>query len=98
LGKQQPYIEVPFFWTEQFDIYLYYVGYASDWDEIIYQGAPEERQFVAFFVKHDQVMAAAGCGFDQGMAYLGGLMRTGQMPRAGEIRSGQAELLKYFKQ
>ena len=98
LAKQQPYAEVPFFWTEQFDTYLYYVGYAADWDEIIYQGTPEERQFVAFFVKHDQVMAAAGCGFDQGMAYLGGLMRTGQMPTARAIRSGQAELLKYFKQ
>ena len=97
LGQQQAYTEMPFFWTEQFDTYLYYVGYAANWDEIIWQGDPGERKFVAFFVKHDQVLAAAGCGFDYGMAYVGNLMRTGEMPTSKEILSGQAELLNHIK-
>ena len=98
LGQQQAYAEVPFFWTEQFETYLYYVGLAANWDDIIWLGDPAERKFVAFFVKHDQVMAAAGCGYDHGMAYVGGLMRTGQMPTPKEIRSGEAELMNHIKQ
>jgi apoptosis-inducing factor 3 len=98
LGQQQAYAEVPFFWTEQFDTYLYYVGYAASWDEIVWHGDPQEQKFVAFFVRYNQVMAAAGCGYDYGMAYVGNLMRLGQMPAPGEIGSGRAELLKHLDQ
>jgi len=97
LGQQQPYAEVPFFWTEQFDTYLYYVGYAGKWEEIIWHGDPGARKFVGFFVKNNEVMAAAGCNYDQGMAYVGNLMRLGQMPKPEEIRSKQAELLRHLK-
>jgi NADPH-dependent 2,4-dienoyl-CoA reductase/sulfur reductase-like enzyme/nitrite reductase/ring-hydroxylating ferredoxin subunit len=98
LGQQQPFAEVPFFWTEQFDMYLYYVGYAASWDEIVWHGDPEEQKFLAFFVKYNQIMAAAGCGYDHGMAYVGNLMRLGQMPASEEIRSGRAELLKHLEE
>jgi apoptosis-inducing factor 3 len=97
LGQQQPYAEVPFFWTEQFDTYLYYVGYAAEWEEIIWHGDPGTRKFVGFFVKNNEVMAAAGCNYDQGMAYVGNLMRLGQMPKPEEIRSKRAELLGHLE-
>ncbi len=61
-------------------------------------GTREKQKFVAFFVKHNQIMAAAGCGYDHGMAYVGNLMRLGQMPAPEEIRSGRAELLKHLEQ
>ncbi len=97
LGQHQEFAEVPFFWTEQFDTYLYYVGYIANWDEIIWYGDLAERKFVAFFVKHNQVMAAAGCGYDHGMAYLAGLLRSGQMPSPAQIRAGNTELLGHLK-
>jgi NADPH-dependent 2,4-dienoyl-CoA reductase/sulfur reductase-like enzyme len=97
LGQQQPYAEVPFFWTEQFDTYLYYVGYADKWEEIIWHGDPGARKFVGFFVKNNEVMAAAGCNYDQGMAYVGNLMRLGQMPKPEEIRSKRADLLGHLE-
>jgi NADPH-dependent 2,4-dienoyl-CoA reductase/sulfur reductase-like enzyme/nitrite reductase/ring-hydroxylating ferredoxin subunit len=97
LGRQQELAEIPFFWTEQFDTYLYYVGHVANWDEIIWHGDLAERKFVAFFVKHGQVMAAAGCEYDHGMAYLADLMRSGKMPAADQIRSGSAELFGHLK-
>ena len=96
-GQPTPFTGVPFFWTEQFEPYLFYVGHVTDWDEIIWHGKPEDRKFVAFYVKNGQVMAAAGCEYDHGMAYIAELMRNGLMPAPAQLRSGAADLLRHLK-
>jgi NADPH-dependent 2,4-dienoyl-CoA reductase/sulfur reductase-like enzyme/nitrite reductase/ring-hydroxylating ferredoxin subunit len=96
-GQQTEFKSVPFFWTEQFEPYLFYVGHVTDWDEIIWHGKTEDRKFVAFYVKNDQVLAAAGCEYDHGMAYITELMRNGLMPTPAKLRSGEADLLVYLK-
>jgi hypothetical protein len=34
---------MPFFWSEQFDLFLQYVGYAAAWDEVLIHGDPAAR-------------------------------------------------------
>jgi len=96
-GQPTAFTGVPFFWTEQFEPYLFYVGHVTDWDEIIWHGRPEDRKFVAFYVKNGLVMAAAGCEYDHGMAYIAELMRNGLMPTPAQLRSGAADLLGHLK-
>lgn len=87
-GKNVGYTGVPFFWTDQFDNMMQYVGYVRGWDEIIYQGKPAERNFIAFYVKHNQVVAAAGMQHEKEMAALTELMRLKQTPTPAECRKG----------
>ncbi len=87
-GKNVAYTGVPFFWTDQFDTMMQYVGYVSGWDEIIYQGSPADRNFLAFYIKHNQVLAAAGLQHEREMAALAELMRLKQMPTPAECRKG----------
>jgi len=61
---------MPFFWTNQWDLRLRYVGHATDWDDILYRGRPEDRNFIAFYVKGERLLAAAGCNRDKDMAAL----------------------------
>ena len=96
-GQQTEFKGVPFFWTEQFEPYLFYVGHVTDWDEIIWHGKAADRKFVAFYVKNDRVLAAAGCGYDHGMAYITELMRNGLTPTPAQLRSGEADLLAHLK-
>jgi NADPH-dependent 2,4-dienoyl-CoA reductase/sulfur reductase-like enzyme len=96
-GQQTEFQGVPFFWTEQFEPYLFYVGHVTDWDEIIWHGKAADRKFVAFYVKNDQVLAAAGCEHDHGMAYITELMRTGLMPSPAELRAGKTDLFEHLK-
>jgi hypothetical protein len=96
-GQQEEFRGVPFFWTEQFDTYLYHVGYADTWDEIIWHGKVQDRTFVAFYVKSGQVQAAVGCGYDHGMAYITELMRVGRLPSPSELRAGKGDLFAHLK-
>ena len=61
---------VPFFWTTQWQVTLNYVGHAEQWDEIIYRGTPEQKQFIAFYVRGGKLQAAAGCDHDQDLIAL----------------------------
>ncbi|MEJ2069484.1 MAG: FAD-dependent oxidoreductase [Syntrophobacterales bacterium] len=96
-GQPTEFLGVPFFWTEQFEPYLYYVGHVTDWDEIIWHGTAAIRKFVAFYVKNDRVLAAAGCEHDHGMAYIAELMRTGSLPTPAELRAGNTDLFDHLK-
>lgn len=80
LGHDLVFDRVPFFWTRQFDSALLYVGHATSWDEIVYQGNVFGHDFLAFYVKDNRVLAVAGMNRDREMAAIEELMRLGQMP------------------
>jgi 3-phenylpropionate/trans-cinnamate dioxygenase ferredoxin reductase subunit len=50
LGKGQPYAEVPWFWSDQYDANLQYAGHHTGWDELVVRGSLAERKFAAFYV------------------------------------------------
>jgi NADPH-dependent 2,4-dienoyl-CoA reductase/sulfur reductase-like enzyme len=43
LGRHEPFDAVPFFWTEQYDLGIAYVGHAEHWDEAVIDGDLEAR-------------------------------------------------------
>src|SRR5215213_6639433 len=70
IGRDVEFDAVPFFWTQQFDAGLIYVGHAKSWDEIIYRGDVLSREFLAFYVKNDRILAVAGMNRDREMAEI----------------------------
>jgi NADPH-dependent 2,4-dienoyl-CoA reductase/sulfur reductase-like enzyme/nitrite reductase/ring-hydroxylating ferredoxin subunit len=93
-GKETQYDSVPFFWTRQFDVGLLYVGHAQRWEEIIYHGDLYTRDFLAFYVKENRVLAVAGMNRDQEMAAAEELMRLGRMPMADQLNVVDMNLLE----
>jgi NADPH-dependent 2,4-dienoyl-CoA reductase/sulfur reductase-like enzyme len=75
LGRDVEFDAVPFFWTQQFDLGLLYVGHAKSWDQIIYRGDVSARDFLAFYVKNGRVLAVAGMNRDREMAEIEVQMR-----------------------
>ena len=90
-GKPKEFDAVPFFWTTQFDATLNYVGHAAGWDEIIFQGDVNSRDFLAFYIKDNRVSAVAGMNRDTELAYLQERLRSGQMPTPGTLRAEAGE-------
>jgi 3-phenylpropionate/trans-cinnamate dioxygenase ferredoxin reductase component len=58
LGEDEPYNDIPWFWSDQYDFNLQYTGFHTEWDELIVRGSMEERNFVAFYRKDERVLAA----------------------------------------
>src|SRR5918999_3429782 len=58
LGKGEPYEEVPWFWSDQYEYNLQYAGFHTEWDELVVRGNTEERNFIAFYRKDRRVLAA----------------------------------------
>jgi len=58
LGENEPYDEIPWFWSDQYEHSLQYAGFHTEWDELVIRGSLEERNFVGFYRKDRRVLAA----------------------------------------
>lgn len=50
LGTHTPYTELPYFFTDQYDLGSEYIGYASAESSVVVRGSLDAREFVAFWV------------------------------------------------
>ncbi len=57
LGRDAPYDRVPYFFSDQYDVGMEYAGHATDWDEVVFRGDTAGREFIAFWLKGDAVVA-----------------------------------------
>jgi apoptosis-inducing factor 3 len=94
LGKITANASVPFFWTKQVSMSIRYVGHTRGWDEIVFDGDVASKSFVAFYLKNNEVRAAAGCKRDRQMAAILQRMQAKTMPSAEEIRAKSVDFLK----
>jgi 3-phenylpropionate/trans-cinnamate dioxygenase ferredoxin reductase subunit len=56
-GRPAPAGEVPWQWSDQYDIKLQIAGYAFDVDEIVVRGDPKSGKFAVFHMKGDQLQS-----------------------------------------
>jgi 3-phenylpropionate/trans-cinnamate dioxygenase ferredoxin reductase component len=56
-GANAPFAEVPWFWTDQFDMNLQMAGAPERWDQLVFRGAPEERSFTVFHLAEGKPVA-----------------------------------------
>jgi 3-phenylpropionate/trans-cinnamate dioxygenase ferredoxin reductase component len=57
LGKGEAYDKIPYFFSDQYDVGMEYAGYATEWDEVVFRGDVDGREFIAFWVKDGRVLA-----------------------------------------
>jgi len=57
VGKHTPYGEVPWFWSDQYDLKLQIAGLAKHGDRIVVRGVPASRKFAAFHLREGRVAA-----------------------------------------
>jgi NADPH-dependent 2,4-dienoyl-CoA reductase/sulfur reductase-like enzyme/nitrite reductase/ring-hydroxylating ferredoxin subunit len=92
-GKRKSISAVPFFWTVQFDATLRYVGHVKDWDKIVFQGDVEKKDFLAFYIKDQKVLAVAGMNRDRDMAIWEERIRSNRVLSPDQLSTGRAEPL-----
>ena len=57
LGEPQPYAQVPWFWSDQYDVKLQIAGLSGDHDSIVIRGEPADGVFSACYMRRDILIA-----------------------------------------
>ncbi len=58
LGKQEPYEDVHWFWSDQYDYNVQYAGFHSGWDDLVVRGSLDQRNCVVFYLQEQRIAAA----------------------------------------
>jgi 3-phenylpropionate/trans-cinnamate dioxygenase ferredoxin reductase subunit len=59
LGQNVSYDNLPFFYTDQYDLGMEYSGYAApgEYDRVVFRGSVPTREFIAFWTSEGRVLA-----------------------------------------
>jgi 3-phenylpropionate/trans-cinnamate dioxygenase ferredoxin reductase component len=57
LGEPDVYDRLPYFFSDQYDVGMEYAGFARTWDRVVFRGDPATREFIAFWLIEDRVVA-----------------------------------------
>jgi 3-phenylpropionate/trans-cinnamate dioxygenase ferredoxin reductase component len=57
LGEPDVYDRLPYFFSDQYDVGMEYAGFARTWDRVVFRGDPASREFIAFWLTGDRVVA-----------------------------------------
>jgi len=100
-GKHVPFANIPFFWTMIFGKSLRYAGHCRGFDELHVEGDLDKGEFVAYYIKGDNIEAVATCNRDPIAVATAELMKLNHMPTGTEVKTGKIDadgLVKKLKE
>ncbi len=56
-GEDSTYAQVPWFWSDQYDIKLQIAGLSQGYDQVVTRGEPQGRSFACLYLKDGQLIA-----------------------------------------
>lgn len=56
-GERVPYNQLPWFWSDQYDIKLQTAGLLQDYDSALVRGSPTDKKFSVFYLRDGQLIA-----------------------------------------
>jgi NADPH-dependent 2,4-dienoyl-CoA reductase/sulfur reductase-like enzyme/nitrite reductase/ring-hydroxylating ferredoxin subunit len=59
LGQRQAFVEVPFFWSQHYDVPISYIGHAEKWDTIDIEGDIGKRDCLVRYRRNGKILAVA---------------------------------------
>ena len=57
LGTSAAYAQVPWFWSDQYDLKLQIAGISSGYDRVVLRGDPAARKFAAYYLRENRLIA-----------------------------------------
>ncbi|WP_409429354.1 NAD(P)/FAD-dependent oxidoreductase [Mycobacterium sp. SMC-11] len=68
LGEAAEYTELPYFFTDQYDLGMEYVGYAPHYARVVFRGDPAGREYTSFWLDDDnRVLAGMNVNIWEGL-------------------------------
>ncbi len=68
---------VPYFYSDQYDVGMEYSGHAVGWDEVVFRGDVAGREFIAFWLKDQRILAGMNVNVWDVTDQIQALIRSG---------------------
>jgi 3-phenylpropionate/trans-cinnamate dioxygenase ferredoxin reductase subunit len=80
LGKRTVYERLPYFFSDQYDLGMEYIGYATPggYERVVVRGDLTSREFIAFWLSGDHVVAGMNVNVWDVVDQVGDLIRSGK--------------------
>ena len=92
LGAPAAYSEVPWFWSDQYDLKLQIVGLSTGHDEVVLRGDPATRSFAAFYLKDGQLLAVDAVNSSREFAHAKKLVAARARIAPADLRNPTVDL------
>jgi 3-phenylpropionate/trans-cinnamate dioxygenase ferredoxin reductase subunit len=92
LGTPTAYSEVPWFWSDQYDLKLQIAGLSTGYDEVVIRGDPATRSFAAFYVAAGQLIAVDAINRPRDFLHVKKLLANGIKVGAAELSDPEVDL------
>ncbi len=89
-GETRTYANVPWFWSDQYDLKLQMVGFSRDADRHVVRGDPAKRQFAMFYFSGDTLIAADAV--NSAREFMVARQLVGKSVDAGQLADPGADL------
>nr|WP_314434104.1 FAD-dependent oxidoreductase [uncultured Brevundimonas sp.] len=57
MGGDEPYVALPWFWSNQYDLKLQTLGLSQGHDQVVVRGSPDDRAFSVIYLKEGRMIA-----------------------------------------
>jgi 3-phenylpropionate/trans-cinnamate dioxygenase ferredoxin reductase component len=85
LGQEVAYDRIPYFYSDQYDVGMEYSGFATEWDYVVFRGDPASREFIAFWLKDQRVVAGMNVNVWDVNEHVQALIRSRQAVTAAAL-------------
>jgi 3-phenylpropionate/trans-cinnamate dioxygenase ferredoxin reductase component len=92
MGRETPYDEVHWFWSDQYEHSIQYAGYHREWDDLVIRGSLESRSFAAFYMLSGRVQAVVSVDRPSDVQDAMDLIRAGGRADATKLRDEALDL------
>lgn len=58
MGREEPYVAAPWFWSEQYDLKLQIAGLSAGFDQVVLRGLPDTERFSALYYRQGRLLAS----------------------------------------
>ncbi len=92
LGQAMSYERLPYFFSDQYDVGMEYTGFATKWDEVVFRGDVDAREFVAFWLEDGRVVAGMNVNVWDVTDPIKGLIRSRAAVDVDRLRDSDTPL------
>lgn len=93
LGRSEEYTNLPYFFTDQYDLGMEYTGHATDYAKVVFRGDTAKREFLVFWLSDDsRILAGMQVNIWDQLEAIKALITAGKPVDPARLADSEVEL------